>query len=96
MANPYPTPSIYTYRVTRVAPASPGVYGGYTQLGYYLAEFSKDNGVTFNQAFSTVFQSAQEALQAISILVGVEVAFASQVNSGQIPVTTHIAYPAGV
>lgn len=94
MANPYPTPSIYTYRVTRIAPGT----GDCTPVssGFFLAEFSKDNGVTYAQAFSTVFQSAQEALQAISILVGNEVGFASIVNSGQAPKTTHVAYPSGV
>lgn len=92
MANPYPSPAIYTYRVTHVAPATPQI----PSLGYYLAEFSNNSGVTWNQAFSTPFQSSQEALQAISILVNNEVAFAQQVNAGLAPVTSHISYPAGV
>lgn len=87
----YPSPSIYTYRVTNVAP--PGIQAVNLGLGFFLAEYSANAGTTWNQVFSLPFQSLQEAKQAISIIVGLESQFQAQVNAGLVPVTTHDVYP---
>lgn len=87
----YPSPSIYTYRITQIAP--PGTQAVALQLGMFLAEYSANNGTSWSPIWSLPFQSLQEASQAISILVGLESSFQAQVNAGQVAVVTHWAYP---
>ena len=96
MANPYPSPVIYTYRVRRVYPATGNAVPLSNQTGYSVAEYSTDSGVTWAPAFSTPFQSAQEALQAISILVNNEAQFALNLAAGMGPKVVTVAYPQGV
>ena len=92
MANPYPTPSVFTYRVRQFAK---NTFQTNLGLGLFLAEYSNNSGTTWNPCFDYAFGSAHDALGAISILVNNEANFAVQVNSGLAPIATTIPYPQG-
>jgi hypothetical protein len=92
MAQIYPSPSIYTYRVHAFGklqiPPGPPPNGPV----FYVIEYSSNSGSTWNPASNQLFNSLQDAYQQIAQLVSQEATFASQQTSVNPLVGPYVVY----
>ena len=92
MAQIYPSPTIYTYRVKAWGRVQTDTTSPNKLPVNYVAEFSSNSGTTWAPADNQIFNSLQDAYQQIAQIVGSEAYFAA--NTAQIVAPVQIfPYP---